>query len=208
MGTCSGTYDIFTFYSPPSRERGCTSPWHLCDRKWRFPTSCQTLLCSMLLWQVSYCRKQNIFRYFLLTMPSSGTTCAVVGCTRNSRRLKEYMDGDCYDHRGVNRRMCGCPVPYGLHAMPKTKSRQWLAALKLKRPPKRVHVCSYHFIDKKPTELHPIPELFLGYNRPPSPKKRRVLVRRSVDNTNIAPSASAATLVDNDMQHNDKENRK
>ncbi|XP_056112430.1 GATA zinc finger domain containing 2Ab isoform X3 [Rhinichthys klamathensis goyatoka] len=46
--------------------------------------------------------------------------------------------------------------------MPTKEERKqaWLAALKLKNPPKRVYVCSFHFVDKKPTELHPDPELY------------------------------------------------
>lgn len=35
---------------------------------------------------------------------------------------------------------------------------------------KTVYVCSFHSADKKPTELYPDLELYLGYNRPP-PKK-------------------------------------
>ncbi|XP_025760969.1 uncharacterized protein LOC112845999 [Oreochromis niloticus] len=73
--------------------------------------------------------------------------------------------------------------------MPRKEDRKlaWLAALRLKHPPKRVYVCSFHFIDKKPTELHPDPELYLGYDRPP-PKKRRKLTR-----TTLSVTASSDT---------------
>uniref|UniRef100_A0A8C6UA01 Uncharacterized protein n=1 Tax=Neogobius melanostomus TaxID=47308 RepID=A0A8C6UA01_9GOBI len=37
-------------------------------------------------------------------------------------------------------------------------------------------VCSFHFVDKKPTEEHPHPTLWLGYDKPPE-KRRRVLRR-------------------------------
>ncbi|XP_067271988.1 GATA zinc finger domain containing 2Ab isoform X2 [Pseudorasbora parva] len=54
------------------------------------------------------------------------------------------------------------------------RKRAWLAALKLKNPPKRVYVCSFHFVDKKPTELHPDPELYLGHNRPEQGKRKLI----------------------------------
>lgn len=126
-------------------------------------------------------------------MPS-GTTCAVVGCIHNSRKLKDFMNGACYDHK-VNRKSCGCPAPYALHSMPRDAKREWLAALKLKHPPKRVFVCSFHFVEHKPTELHPNPELYLGYERPP-PVKRRKLTR--CQDTASKASASTSTV---EMQH-------
>lgn len=56
----------------------------------------------------------------------------------------------------------------------KVERRQaWLAALRLIYPPKRVYVCSYHVIAKRPSKLYPEPELYLGYNLPP-PKKRQI----------------------------------
>ncbi|XP_062402419.1 uncharacterized protein LOC134093057 isoform X2 [Sardina pilchardus] len=120
-------------------------------------------------------------------MAPSGSTCAVVGCTNNTRKLKDFMHGTCFQHKQT--RLICCPAPYSLHAMPKneTKTREWLAALKLKNPPKRVYVCSYHFIDHKPTELHPNPELFLGYKRPV--KNRRKLIRCS-DNLEVQANAN------------------
>ncbi|KAK0141139.1 hypothetical protein N1851_021880 [Merluccius polli] len=107
-------------------------------------------------------------------MAPCGSTCAVVGCTNNTRKLKDFMNGTCFQHKRT--RLTCCPAPYALHSMPKdeTKTRAWLAALKLKNPPKRVYVCSYHFIDRKPTELNPNPELFLGYERQPVKKRRKL----------------------------------
>uniref|UniRef100_A0A3P9CUQ4 THAP-type domain-containing protein n=1 Tax=Maylandia zebra TaxID=106582 RepID=A0A3P9CUQ4_9CICH len=116
---------------------------------------------------------------------SSGSTCAVVGCHNNSRKLKNALETFCLEHQQL-RKACPCPPPYALHSMPrncgKDRKLAWLAALRLKHPPKRVYVCSFHFIDKKPTELHPDPELYLGYDRPP-PKKRRRLTRTTLSVT-------------------------
>ncbi|XP_030575115.1 uncharacterized protein LOC115772844 [Archocentrus centrarchus] len=108
---------------------------------------------------------------------SSGSTCAAVGCYNNTRKLKNELEKFCFEHHQI-RKVCPCPAPYALHSMPRKEDRKaaWLAALKLKRPPKRVYVCSFHFIDKKPTELHPDPELYLGCDRP-SPKKRKRVIR-------------------------------
>ncbi|XP_051551295.1 transcriptional repressor p66-alpha-like isoform X2 [Myxocyprinus asiaticus] len=96
---------------------------------------------------------------------SSGSTCAVAGCYNNSKKLKSFQDNFCIDHQKI-RSECPCPAPYALHSMPRNDERKqaWLAALKLKTPPKRVYVCSFHFVDKRPTELHPDPELYLGHN--------------------------------------------
>lgn len=47
----------------------------------------------------------------------------------------------------------------------------------LKKPPNNLYVCSFHFVDKKPTAENPYPTLWLGYYRPPE-KKRRKLQRK------------------------------
>ena len=106
---------------------------------------------------------------------SSGTTCAVVGCSNNSKKIKNLLETECFDHK-IRRRECPCPVPYRLHSMPQSRRLDWLAVLKLKHPPKKVYVCSHHFVHKRPTEDHPNPELFLGYDRPVV-KKRRTIIR-------------------------------
>lgn len=148
------------------------------------PTTLPTLTCY-----------DNFYRSHRIIM-SSGSTCAVVGCTNNSRKLKDFMNGACFQHNLQTRKTCLCPVPYALHSIPKdeAKTREWLAALKLKQPPKRVYVCSFHFFDHKPTELHPNPELFLGYERPPV-KKRRRLTRCEV----TAQTSQTSALTSDDV---------
>ncbi|XP_077082660.1 GATA zinc finger domain containing 2Ab isoform X1 [Siphateles boraxobius] len=106
---------------------------------------------------------------------SSGSTCAVSGCYNNSKKLKVFQEIICIEHQQI-RHECPCPAPYALHCMPTKEERKlaWLAALKLKNPPKRVYVCSFHFVDKKPTELHPDPELYLGHSRLQQGKRKLI----------------------------------
>ncbi|XP_019211073.1 uncharacterized protein LOC109200094 [Oreochromis niloticus] len=127
---------------------------------------------------------------------SSGSTCAVVGCHNNSRKLKNALETFCLEHQQL-RRACPCSPPYALHSMLRKEDRKlaWLAALRLKHPPKRVYVCSFHFIDKKPTELHPDPELYLGYDRPP-PKKRRKLTRTTLSVTTSSDTNNTESVPD------------
>ncbi|XP_063761364.1 uncharacterized protein LOC134879043 [Eleginops maclovinus] len=108
---------------------------------------------------------------------SSGSACSVRGCHNNSQKLKEFAETFCLVHEKL-RQQCPCPALYFMHSMPRKEEREaaWLAALKLKRRPKKVYVCSFHFVDKRPTVLHPDPELFLGNELPPPPK-RRIVVR-------------------------------
>ncbi|XP_056136537.1 uncharacterized protein si:dkey-56d12.4 [Lampris incognitus] len=123
---------------------------------------------------------------------SSGSTCAVVGCHNNSRKLKFWSETSCFVHKRL-RQTCPCPAPYALHSMPRKGERgaAWLAALRLKRPPRRVYVCSFHFVHKKPTDLHPDPELYLGYDR------RGELVRATLTETANVNSSSS---VDEDVE--------
>ncbi|XP_057673018.1 uncharacterized protein si:dkey-56d12.4 [Corythoichthys intestinalis] len=118
----------------------------------------------------------------------SGTFCAVRGCVNSWRRLNTWLERECFDHRPTIKRHCGCTPPYTFHQKPKAEdeSRMWLAALKLKNPPKRLYVCSYHFVDRKPTKEHPFPELWLGCDRPPETKKGKR--KRNFQSNEIAES--------------------
>ncbi|KAK7495566.1 hypothetical protein BaRGS_00013264 [Batillaria attramentaria] len=111
---------------------------------------------------------------------SSGGTCSVHGCTNNQRKLNALLDQPCFDHKPRKRSECSCDPPYRLHRMPPGDSevrRQWLAALKRKHPPANVFACSFHFVGGKPSQQHPVPELYLGYEK--KVVERRVLVRCS-----------------------------
>ena len=112
-------------------------------------------------------------------MPSgSGAHCAVSGCMNNKRNLNIWLDRECVIHLPKTKRECTCPPRFSLHPKPKDDldSRMWLKNLNLKSPPKALYVCSFHFVDKKPTTEHPYPTLYLGYEAK-LPKTRRVLKR-------------------------------
>ncbi|XDV25477.1 hypothetical protein PO909_029393 [Leuciscus waleckii] len=110
-------------------------------------------------------------------MPSrkTGIVCAVRGCHNNWYKRKIYLEQECFDHRPRTRAECGCEAPYDLYPPPRNEEslRLWLKALNLKKPPKRPYVCSFHFVNKTPTEDHPIPEKWLGYDVPIKTPRRR-----------------------------------
>ncbi|KAK6318620.1 hypothetical protein J4Q44_G00119110, partial [Coregonus suidteri] len=93
-------------------------------------------------------------------------------------KRRQFLQQQCFEHQPLRRSECTCGAPYDLHPPPKESLRLWLKALNLKKPPKRPFVCSYHFVDKKPTVEHPYPEKWLGCNAP-LVKKCWVLVRQS-----------------------------
>ncbi|XDV52363.1 hypothetical protein PO909_021097 [Leuciscus waleckii] len=105
----------------------------------------------------------------------TGIVCAVRGCLNNWYKRKIYLEQECFIHRTRTRAECGCEAPYDLYPPPKNEEslRLWLKALNLKKPPKRPYVCSFHFVNKRPTEDHPIPEKWLGYDVPIKTPRRR-----------------------------------
>ena len=107
-----------------------------------------------------------------------GTSCAVIGCTYSTKKLNELQKLVCYDHRPQLRKDCSCDPPYTFYS-PKTPDdrREWLAKLLLKNPPKRLVVCSFHFIDKKPTKENPNPLLNLGHGIEFRIKQRTIRTR-------------------------------
>ncbi len=96
----------------------------------------------------------------------SRVICSVRGCHNNWTERREQLHQLCYKHNAKQSECCG--TLDNLHPPPKEEGhlRQWLKALNLKRPPKRPYVCSYHFMDGKPTDEHPYPEKRLGYDAP------------------------------------------
>ncbi|KAJ8375535.1 hypothetical protein SKAU_G00061150, partial [Synaphobranchus kaupii] len=113
-----------------------------------------------------------------MSLRSSGTCCAVSGCTNNQTKLNLWLQQQCVEHAPRTKKDCSCNQRYSFHRLPtdEESKRMWMKNLNLKRPPKTLYVCSFHFVDKKPTEENPHPTLLLGYERPPE-KRRRVLTR-------------------------------
>lgn len=117
---------------------------------------------------------------------SSGNTCAVHGCTYNQAKLNLWLKQECYEHKPAKKADCPCPRLYRFHRLPTEDEakRAWLKNLKLKKPPKTLFVCSFHFVDKEPTVENPHPTLWLGYEKSPE-KKRRVLRRKMTDENQL-----------------------
>ena len=130
-----------------------------------------------------------------MSLRTSGTCCAVRGCTNNQTKLNLWLQEQCFEHAPRTKRECACENRYSFHRLPKDEEprRMWLKKLNLKRPPKTLYVCSFHFVDKKPTEEHPHPTLWLGYERPPE-KRRRVLKRIDSSVTRITGMISCVCV--------------
>ncbi|XDV26614.1 hypothetical protein PO909_030270 [Leuciscus waleckii] len=113
-----------------------------------------------------------------MSLRSSGTCCAVRGCTNNQTKLNLWLQQQCVEHVPRTKRDCSCDKRCSFHRLPTDEEckKMWLKNLNLKRPTKTLYVCSFHFVDKKPTEENPHPTLWLGYEKPPE-KRRRVLKR-------------------------------
>ncbi|XP_057210427.1 pogo transposable element with ZNF domain isoform X2 [Triplophysa rosa] len=110
-------------------------------------------------------------------MEPKGTSlmCAVRGCHNSWYKRQKFLQNICFDHNPRTRAECGCGARYDLHPPPKEEEslRLWLKTLNLKHPPKRPYVCSFHFVDRRPTEDHPFPEKWLGYDAPVKTRRRR-----------------------------------
>lgn len=104
--------------------------------------------------------------------------CSVHGCYNNWKKKNWSLQQECFAH-GKRRGEC-CGPAFNLYPPPHGEQdrRLWLRALNLKKPPKKPYVCSFHFVDGKPTIQHPYPEKWLGYEAPER-RPRRQLVRRS-----------------------------
>ncbi|XP_059195123.1 uncharacterized protein LOC131976217 [Centropristis striata] len=102
--------------------------------------------------------------------------CSVRGCHNNWRKRRASLQQMCFEH-GKTRAEC-CGATFNLYPPPSTDEarRMWLKALNLKKPPKKPYICSFHFVDGRPSAQHPYPEKWLGYV-PPAKKARRMLVR-------------------------------
>uniref|UniRef100_A0A674A1E1 DDE Tnp4 domain-containing protein n=1 Tax=Salmo trutta TaxID=8032 RepID=A0A674A1E1_SALTR len=76
---------------------------------------------------------------------SSGTTCAVHGCTYKQTQLNDWLKLECFDHKPKSKSECSCQRWYSFHRTPN---------------------------DDEQTRDNPYPKLFLGYERPPEKRCR------------------------------------
>ncbi|XP_067279791.1 uncharacterized protein [Pseudorasbora parva] len=135
----------------------------------------------------------------------TGIVCAVRGCHNNWYKRKIYLEQECFVHQTRTRAECGCEAPYDLYPPPKNEEslRLWLKALNLKKPPKRPYVCSFHFVHSRPTEDHPIPEKWLGYEVPIKNPRRRVKRLAETDDCHCDEEADPTVPESESPMHKD-----
>lgn len=98
---------------------------------------------------------------------SAGRVCSVFGCNNSQRKNYRWNEEVCSIHPNQKHRDCPCLVPFRLHVFPTCvkKRKEWLDKINRKgfNPMKKSVVCSIHFIDGRPTQQNPLPQLLLGY---------------------------------------------
>lgn len=135
--------------------------------------------------------------------------CAVINCTNNSRKLSKWKATNCEHDSSKLKKDCECcHSPFRLFCFPGSvrygeQRRKWIQALRRENadkskwePSKSDRVCSDHFVDKIPTEAHPIPTLNLGYLpfNAPATVPRRPLFRKPMSSS--APKKPKKALED------------
>ncbi|KAF4523679.1 hypothetical protein B566_EDAN006050 [Ephemera danica] len=106
--------------------------------------------------------------------------CSVYKCKNNELKMKLWKDESCEEHEGLIHADCPCLQPYHFHRFPLKKKdllRQWVKNINLQKfvPTVNSRVCSIHFVDGKPTEDNPVPQLHMGYYlKVPKPRKKIV----------------------------------
>ena len=102
-------------------------------------------------------------------------SCAVVGCSNSTNRLKRWKSSLCLVHKTTyGSEQCDCDPPFRLFSFPGAikdpeHRKQWVEMIKRKDthtgqpwvPKQESRVCSKHFVDGKPTEDNPNPTLHL-----------------------------------------------
>ncbi len=112
----------------------------------------------------------------------SGKCCAVKGCHNSYRKLKNFLDQECYEHKPKTRSDCQCPRPFKLHKMRPTDEsrRQWLAALNWNFPPvTSTYAPSTLWTDNQRQKI--LIPTFAGYDRPLRRREDDDRVRRRWD---------------------------
>ncbi|KAK2160251.1 hypothetical protein LSH36_137g03021 [Paralvinella palmiformis] len=130
---------------------------------------------------------------------STSRHCYALQCSNGDYQLIKWRDahGDVHQTR-LDHPSCTCPPPFELFPFPSKKSdrerrEKWLRNLnrgdelhsyKFKEPSKSHRVCSLHFIDSKPSHIHPDPEINLGHEvnkcQRHRDREQRLLKRRKV----------------------------
>lgn len=122
------------------------------------------------------------------------TYCAVVGCHSSTFQLNKWKSSLCEIH-GVlheNWTVCSCTPPFQLLPLPTMKKDAASRAVFISNIgradlavncPQSVRICSLHFEDGKPSQLHPYPTLNMGYDdrKFAKQKGRRQIVKHNVE---------------------------
>ena len=131
-----------------------------------------SVLCSIF-------RLSNSVRYhwhntLAILVKMTSIICSVRGCHNHWNKRGVPLQQYCVVH-GKTRAEC-CWASFNLHPPPSSDEdrRMWLEA---PEPSEKTLLCSFHFVDGRPSDQHPYPEKWLGYVIPLAKKARRMLVR-------------------------------
>ena len=83
-------------------------------------------------------------------------------------------------------------------AKPEVVRLQWLKALNRQSAPKRVIVCSLHFLDGKPTVKNPYPQLNLGYKNVVKPGRTSPRKCKFVETSSSESKTQFTSIVNRD----------
>ena len=99
--------------------------------------------------------------------------CSVRGCHNHWNKRGVPLQQYCVVH-GKTRAEC-CWASFNLHPPPSSDEdrRMWLEA---PEPSEKTLLCSFHFVDGRPSDQYPYPEKWLGYVIPPAKKACWMLV--------------------------------
>lgn len=138
--------------------------------------------------------------------------CCVIGCSSSTYQLNKWTQTYCELHgcfNGTDR--CTCAAPFRLFPFPSDDSarNQWLIFVNRKdsqhqwkrwNANKYSRLCSRHFIDGCPTDIHPHPTLNPGYKTSKSiPKCRTPRVSK------VSSTAAESNSVISKPSHNDQQ---
>lgn len=100
--------------------------------------------------------------------------CAFEHCSSSTYQLQKWKNKDCNVHQGLKHKQCSCKPPFVLFPFPTVLAaletrKDWIKAINRKdpktgkdwQPNLDSRVCSYHFVDEKPSIAHSSPSINL-----------------------------------------------
>lgn len=156
--------------------------------------------------------------------------CAFEHCSSSTYHLQKWKTNECDVHKGIMHKQCGCKPPFELFPFPTTLSdvetrRDWIRAVNRKdpktgknwQPTSDSRICSYHFLDGKPSKAYPSPSVnlirvqeggessshFVPKRKRPLPNKSRGVVNKKAKrNSRIAEVHDVIINSEGDTQDN------